>query len=777
MGPKKGKGGKGKLSKAEKERIKKEEAEQRAREEEEARIQAELEEREREEREQREREERRIFEEQERARHQAEIDELNEQLAKNSNFLNVLHQKEIEKKKWDRYMLCDGRPDPSSKKDVNTFINLTKEDHTNIEMKETLANCEMILELLDELKDHLNEAKLALKSDENEENILNNEKLIDSYKESTMDLQNLIFTKLDESAFDVLHTPEHAIDPDTLNISQVEESPRFKLCLWGNASKNPRVKQVEFPNDGFTMELPKQMVLTNIATRSLYIGYDFLSSRCSTYAYKPPKPIVIPDIVEEVDETSEKANDGEERATPFVTPLTTPQLQLPSKSTLAITDKKSNNKSASKNNLKGSTYTLSPNKGSKHPSSSRLSAKASKKKASTAALSTVEIQPEPPTDQQEEEKEKVIRIDDEDYVEEDVIDLRSFSPIGPLIMVELLELPHQAKEMNGWTIQQVSNNSLQRIPYGVKTQQPSVSSINQSTVSIHSRKSDALGYNLPIAFSFSIDDKILLHEAPQLARWDEESQHWKTSEITDIRYESEDKLMFFRTLHFGTFALMQDIYLNMPFQTWTIRPIAMNECIFTIVGAFIEVDIVVKESLCSVKFPEVKPQVEHIVGKWVKPQELFKMLRAVGINLFPYRDGDKYVSICKKEESFVDTLYQHMAVSASCCSYTWSKWNSDIGQEKVVVQACEWNSPKIPSEESYQLYLASERICCKLKMTEYDREFSEEIFPQTQMHPGLYHMIRDGGSDEMMRKLKETSVVFINCVHQLLSATNVFMYS
>ena len=39
-----------------------------------------------------------------------------------------------------------------------------------------------------------------------------------------------------------------------------------------------------------------------------------------------------------------------------------------------------------------------------------------------------------------------------------------------------------------------------------------------------------------------------------------------------------------------------------------------------------------------------------------------------------------------------------MALSASCCSYTWSKWNNDIGQEKVVVQACEWNSPKIPTE-------------------------------------------------------------------------------
>jgi len=44
-------------------------------------------------------------------------------------------------------MLCDGRPDPSSKKDINTFINLTKEDHSNLDTKTTLATCEMILEV------------------------------------------------------------------------------------------------------------------------------------------------------------------------------------------------------------------------------------------------------------------------------------------------------------------------------------------------------------------------------------------------------------------------------------------------------------------------------------------------------------------------------------------------------------------------------------------------------------------------------------------------------
>ena len=43
-------------------------------------------------------------------------------------------------------MRCDGRPDPSIKKDINTFINLSKEE-SNVDMKETLGLCELVLEV------------------------------------------------------------------------------------------------------------------------------------------------------------------------------------------------------------------------------------------------------------------------------------------------------------------------------------------------------------------------------------------------------------------------------------------------------------------------------------------------------------------------------------------------------------------------------------------------------------------------------------------------------
>lgn len=53
------------------------------------------------------------------------------------------------------------------------------------------------------------------------------------------------------------------------------------------------------------------------------------------------------------------------------------------------------------------------------------------------------------------EDEKQLDSNEEsDFIEENVVDLRAFRVLGPLIYVDLLELPYQAKVMNGWTIQQ-----------------------------------------------------------------------------------------------------------------------------------------------------------------------------------------------------------------------------------------------------------------------------------------------------------------------------------
>ena len=49
--------------------------------------------------------------------------------------------------------------------------------------------------------------------------------------------------------------------------------------------------------------------------------------------------------------------------------------------------------------------------------------------------------------------------EDTDLIEENVVDLRALRALGSLVYVDLLELPYQAKVMNGWIIQQGWNFS------------------------------------------------------------------------------------------------------------------------------------------------------------------------------------------------------------------------------------------------------------------------------------------------------------------------------
>ena len=45
-------------------------------------------------------------------------------------------------------------------------------------------------------------------------------------------------------------------------------------------------------------------------------------------------------------------------------------------------------------------------------------------------------------------------LDEEEEEDDDVVDLRAFSAIGPVMFIELLDLPPQPKVVNGWIMQQ-----------------------------------------------------------------------------------------------------------------------------------------------------------------------------------------------------------------------------------------------------------------------------------------------------------------------------------
>ena len=57
------------------------------------------------------------------------------------------------------------------------------------------------------------------------------------------------------------------------------------------------------------------------------------------------------------------------------------------------------------------------------------------------------------------------------------------------------------------------------------------------------------------------------------------------------------RLLSFRTKQFCTLALIQDAHVNMPFQSWELRPRAVNHAQLTIIAAVVEVEIQIKVAL------------------------------------------------------------------------------------------------------------------------------------------------------------------------------------
>eukprot|EP00795_Rhopilema_esculentum_P011349 gene11349-21540_t len=743
----------GKLSKAEKERLKREEAERKAQEEEEARLRAEQEAKDREEREKQEQEERRKLEEQERERHQAEIDQLRERIEQNKE--NLLHfQKERrEQEKWDRYMLCDGRPDPTSSKELNTYLNLWKDESEYKDFADVLEECELTLELIAELQRALEE----------DEDLSENE--TQTYTESIREMYSLLEAKLDEGTMWLLKNPGDNINPETENLQCIVQSKNFKICTWGNTAKNPRVKSVDFPSEGFMIEIPRSLVLADVATRLLYRNYDTMSPRCSTYLPK-----------------SKKASEA---------------VSLPPTETVTEEDKSEKVTEPEPSVPKTPDTVLHNPEPVREKSSSRKSRKsASRSSLASAKEKQQEIKEEEPKKEEVAEMEdkpteseiKTFEEDDEDLLDEDVVDLRSFSPMGPVAFIELLELPPQKQKVDHWYMQQIVSSDLKRLNYAVHgaSQGKSLNEsqyIDQESRHIGSAKSSSsipstpnVSNLKPIAITLKLPSDVMFFEQPQLARWDEVSCHWKLDGFNDTMYDEGNRTISFKTCHFGAITIVQDLYLNMPFQSWELRPLSLNNCTLTVVAANVDAEIEIK---CCLRKPDDSEALKGWLGEWMAPKILINKLRASGINIFPAQDGEKYVSICKKDPEFVDSVYEQLALSSSAYAYCWSKWNGveECPEDTIVLGAVEWCKDEQPTEEDYVLYMASTRICYKLAMGEFDENFSKDIAENTQMHPGLFHMVQDKGNETAKQRVMDTSFRYADCVYQLLKATNVLVYS
>jgi len=289
--------------------------------------------------------------------------------------------------------------------------------------------------------------------------------------------------------------------------------------------------------------------------------------------------------------------------------------------------------------------------------------------------------------------------------------------------------------------------------------------------------------NPPIGIKMKLPSKVMFFEEPQVAIWDGAVKHWKTTGITDVTYDETERTISFKSAEFGAFSVMQDSHLNMPFQSWELKPSWVNQCRLTVTAAIAEAEIDVKGDKCRLNQPpeDAVAELSEIYGRWMAVDDLIASMRAAGANIFPAEDSAKFVSI---QEKLIDaeSLYDQIAVLSTSFAFQWSKWNNECKKDQLIFQM----APVINStfsDDDFAAYLVGADRCYRLALSEFDDGYSDEMAPGGEYHCDLLHAARSiaKSNNDLQAHLekvgKAADVHHINAVQKLLRATKMIAYS
>ncbi|XP_054446877.1 dynein axonemal intermediate chain 7 isoform X2 [Pteronotus mesoamericanus] len=256
--------------------------------------------------------------------------------------------------------------------------------------------------------------------------------------------------------------------------------------------------------------------------------------------------------------------------------------------------------------------------------------------------------------------------------------------------------------------------------------------------------------------------------------------HWKTDGISNVSYKSGERLVTFSLETFGPVTLIQDTHINMPYQSWELRPLDVNKVLLTVITVFTEIQIQIKEDLCmlaSIKLNNKKHS-SILEGKWMTPISFIIALKEAGLNIFPTGQSHFYVATNSKVPLVEMKAYRQMALLSPAFAFGWSRWNAQCDSKKIVFKVSEHLTEQQPFQNpNWTLLMFNGDRAQRLKIDEYSEAFSEALKEETEFHSTLYHMVKDFASKEAMEKIRSSSCQFIDSVCHMLLSIRLLSYS
>ncbi|KAM7537731.1 hypothetical protein Aperf_G00000073832 [Anoplocephala perfoliata] len=524
-----------------------------------------------------------------------ELDETRELLSRHRQALNKMRSDKVDDYIWYRYLICDGLPNPIIEKEINTYMSLWRMNEDRITMEDVMIDSINAMKLIDELQ------TLIVDLDESHSEL-------ERYRGVMQELRELVQEKVNRACVDTLTKASHFADPETANLQKYWHNNWLSLCIWGNLSKNPRIKRYTFEQTGITFSIPRLLTVSDCAFRILFMKFDTYSVTSASYK---PKLYESPELkIEPKRSRVSSAN--------------------------VVSSFKLTNKSA-ESEITNAKKIPELNENAEDVGSNLTAEENVIQPGIKTSLNLFDILTEEQDGKKIDEKreaEDVIEEPEEDRIPtptrpiwepislpDDAIDLCNYHVVGGVFQFDLIKLPRQPRMGRGWRWTNcVVPPLLTSLDYVVDT--PSVESDDEEVVpdnaeeqqtegdeiqgrKMEQKEGDQLGRmegeknlvasartaneskgsvdtgaganvsepNPPVEVKLRLPRCLIIAEEPVLARWDPENLIWRTNGIVINQFKPELNEISFLTAVFGTFAVFQDFHLNMPFQHWEMRPL------------------------------------------------------------------------------------------------------------------------------------------------------------------------------------------------------------
>ncbi|KAJ3086489.1 Protein casc1 [Quaeritorhiza haematococci] len=171
--------------------------------------------------------------------------------------LTVITDRMREENDWKSFVQCSKLPNPQVERDLNTFLQLLEDEAPVTADDASLSN---LMRMLDEIDQR--HMAIALDRGNNVE--------ADRLKGHILRLRRITLGKWDAVTVHILQHVDYFHWEANENFQIATTAPNALFGLWGNLTRNPRFKMIEFNEIEMSASLPKPLALSNVAIRMLY---------------------------------------------------------------------------------------------------------------------------------------------------------------------------------------------------------------------------------------------------------------------------------------------------------------------------------------------------------------------------------------------------------------------------------------------------------------------------------------------------------------------------